>query len=442
MTNCSFFFHFKALTGYQPTSEFSIFNRNGELLFNVKEDSTCCQRCWCTNSREFTLHIRDTADNEVIRMSRALKCCCVCCWCGDCESCKQEIIVESPPGTIIGSANHEGSRCRMRYTLRDANRTNTLGIIGPRCICDGDFSCCCESEFADIQKKRPINWREGHNALVRTIREARQITRAMETGAPLPKQTPPQIPSDYVQCEFCQRHFNKHSAERHIPFCETQYKRKQMQYAAANNARTAGGSIGRQGRAHQQQYNLDSPTGSANKQHQINSAPSTIISRRPQKTNDEKDYRRPPLNPNTFKKTNFGETATNNRNGTPPKYGSNRTTKTRSATGAYLPGMMRTGRNIENDDLNILAGTGRGQQKSDASPQLQRRTSGLRTRSPSPARRPSQANEFLQQQQHQQQQQQNSRAPTAAKHCHECGKAFPVEWAKFCCECGEKRLGL
>ncbi|CAF2669601.1 unnamed protein product [Rotaria sp. Silwood2] len=294
----------------------------------------------------------------------------------------------------------------------------------------------------DIQKKRPINWREGHNALVRTIREARQITRAMETGAPLPKQTPPQIPSDYVQCEFCQRHFNKHSAERHIPFCETQYKRKQMQYAAANNARTAGGSIGRQGRAHQQQYNLDSPTGSANKQHQINSAPSTIISRRPQKTNDEKDYRRPPLNPNTFKKTNFGETATNNRNGTPPKYGSNRTTKTRSATGAYLPGMMRTGRNIENDDLNILAGTGRGQQKSDASPQLQRRTSGLRTRSPSPARRPSQANEFLQQQQHQQQQQQNSRAPTAAKHCHECGKAFPVEWAKFCCECGEKRLGL
>ena len=39
----------------------------------------------------------------------------------------------------------------------------------------------------------------------------------METGAPLPKQTPAQIPSDYVQCDFCQRHFNKHVAERHIP---------------------------------------------------------------------------------------------------------------------------------------------------------------------------------------------------------------------------------
>lgn len=42
----------------------------------------------------------------------------------------------------------------------------------------------------------------------------------METGAPLPKQTPSQIPSDYVQCEFCQRHFNKHAAERHIPLYE------------------------------------------------------------------------------------------------------------------------------------------------------------------------------------------------------------------------------
>ncbi|CAF0925296.1 unnamed protein product [Rotaria sp. Silwood1] len=148
MVNYSFFLHFEALTGYQPTSKFSIFNRNGELLFNANEDSTCCQRCWCTNSREFTLYIRDTADNEVIRMSRALKCCCVCCWCGDCESCKQEIIVESPPSTIIGSVTHEGSRCRMRYTLRDANRTNVMGIIGPRCICDGDCSCCCDNEFA------------------------------------------------------------------------------------------------------------------------------------------------------------------------------------------------------------------------------------------------------------------------------------------------------
>ena len=100
--------------------------------------------------------------------------------------------------------------------------------------------------------------------------------------------------------------------------------------------------------------------------------------------------------------------------------------------------MMRTGRTMENDDLNVMAATGRGPQKPDASPQLQRRTVGIKTRSPSPARRPSQTDGVLQQQQ-------KTRTPigsAAAKHCHECGEAFPVEWAKFCCECGEKRSGL
>jgi len=100
--------------------------------------------------------------------------------------------------------------------------------------------------------------------------------------------------------------------------------------------------------------------------------------------------------------------------------------------------MMRTGRTMENDDLNVMAAVGRGQQKSDASPQLQRRTTGFRTRSPSPARQQSQGNGVLQQQQ-------KIRTPVtsaAAKHCHECGEVFPVDWAKFCCECGEKRLGL
>lgn len=40
-------------------------------------------------------------------MTRALKCCCVCCCCGDCKNCKQEMIIESPPGNIVGSVSHE-----------------------------------------------------------------------------------------------------------------------------------------------------------------------------------------------------------------------------------------------------------------------------------------------------------------------------------------------
>jgi len=152
----------------------------------------------------------------------------------------------------------------------------------------------------------------------------------------------------------------------------------------------------------------------------------------------EKNHRRPPLNPNIFKRRAFNETMKNITNGTRPKYGSYRMTKTRSAAGNYLPGMMRTGRTTENDDLNVMAATGRGQQKNYNSSNVQKRVIGVRTRTPSPARRLTRINSGPQEHQ-------KTRAPvppTAAKHCHECGEAFPVEWAKFCCECGEKRLGL
>ena len=122
-------------------------------------------------------------------------------------------------------------------------------------------------------------------------------------------------------------------------------------------------------------------------------------------------------------------------NGTPPRSGNNRTSKVRSATGPYLPATMRTGRTMENDDLNIVAATGRGQQKSDVPSNTQRRTSGVKTRSPSPAHRPAQGNGVLEQQKFR-------IVSTAAKHCHECGEAFPLEKAKYCCQCGKKRLGV
>ena len=94
---------------------------------------------------------------------------------------------------------------------------------------------------------------------------------------------------------------------------------------------------------------------------------------------------------------------------------------------------MRTGRTTENGDLNVLAAVRQVHQKTDPSSPASQRTTGVRTRSPSPAHRPSQVNGGAAR---------PAVSSTAAKHCHECGEAFPVDWAKFCCECGEKRFGL
>lgn len=35
----------------------------------------------------------------------------------------------------------------MNYTLKDANSNPILNIVGPGCICDGPYACCCENKF-------------------------------------------------------------------------------------------------------------------------------------------------------------------------------------------------------------------------------------------------------------------------------------------------------
>ena len=44
-------------------------------------------------------------------------------------------------------------------------------------------------------------------------------------GAPLPPAVPSAPNPDYMQCPYCQRHFEPNTAERHIPFCKQQASR-------------------------------------------------------------------------------------------------------------------------------------------------------------------------------------------------------------------------
>lgn len=36
---------------------------------------------------------------------------------------------------------------RAHYDLKDVNENVVLSIIGPGCLCDGPYSCCCENKF-------------------------------------------------------------------------------------------------------------------------------------------------------------------------------------------------------------------------------------------------------------------------------------------------------
>ncbi|KFQ61357.1 Zinc finger C2HC domain-containing protein 1B, partial [Pelecanus crispus] len=76
------------------------------------------------------------------------------------------------------------------------------------------------------QPGKKSNWRQHHEDFINTIRSAKQVTKALKEGHPLPPPPPPSINLDYIQCPHCSRRFNEAAAERHIKFCEEQAARR------------------------------------------------------------------------------------------------------------------------------------------------------------------------------------------------------------------------
>ncbi|XP_026147719.1 zinc finger C2HC domain-containing protein 1A isoform X2 [Mastacembelus armatus] len=80
------------------------------------------------------------------------------------------------------------------------------------------------AEKAETPKK-PSNWRMKHENLIATLRAAKASTRVIKEGGPLPPPPPPVYDPDYIQCPYCQRRFNENAADRHIKFCQEQAAR-------------------------------------------------------------------------------------------------------------------------------------------------------------------------------------------------------------------------
>ena len=75
-----------------------------------------------------------------------------------------------------------------------------------------------------LQPKKK-DWRQQHDQFVASIRAAREVTRSIAKGGPLPAYTPSAPNPDYVQCPYCERRFQDDTAQRHIPFCKEKSQR-------------------------------------------------------------------------------------------------------------------------------------------------------------------------------------------------------------------------
>lgn len=73
--------------------------------------------------------------------------------------------------------------------------------------------------------KKPNNWRQKHDDFIASIRASKVAFQAVKEGKELPPPPPPTYDPDYIQCPHCQRRFNESAAERHINFCKEQAAR-------------------------------------------------------------------------------------------------------------------------------------------------------------------------------------------------------------------------
>lgn len=75
------------------------------------------------------------------------------------------------------------------------------------------------STTAVVKPVKKPNWRDKHNEFINNIRAAKGKDVQTTGESTEPKKN---IPSGYIQCPTCERHFNQKAAERHINWCKSQ----------------------------------------------------------------------------------------------------------------------------------------------------------------------------------------------------------------------------
>lgn len=128
------------LVGFETDNKYSVKSEVGNDLFLAVEESGCCARNCCGPYRSFHLKILDMDKNEIIRLSRPLRCthCCFPC-------CLQSIEVCLPDDTVIGSVEQEWTFWRPAFRVKNESGDVVLKIVGP--LCTFTRSCGRTADF-------------------------------------------------------------------------------------------------------------------------------------------------------------------------------------------------------------------------------------------------------------------------------------------------------
>ncbi|XP_075245766.1 phospholipid scramblase 2-like [Convolutriloba macropyga] len=148
----------EAFTGWETDNKYVIKNSMGQQCYYAFEESGCCAKMCCHHKREFTMKVVDNTQREVIRCRRECRFCAGdCCWCRCCSCQQDEIVVEAPPGTVVGRVHSICSGWKQTFSVKLGDASNADGgggsdeevfrIIGPCCISKPCICMCSDVPF-------------------------------------------------------------------------------------------------------------------------------------------------------------------------------------------------------------------------------------------------------------------------------------------------------
>ncbi|XP_078072479.1 zinc finger C2HC domain-containing protein 1A isoform X2 [Mustelus asterias] len=253
--------------------------------------------------------------------------------------------------------------------------------------------------------KKPSNWRVKHQNFIATIRAAKKTNQTTKDGgAP-----PPLYDPDYVQCPYCQRRFNENAADRHISFCKEQ---------AARIAKSKPAGIkGKQSTTTQYKSPVLKKTNSP-------VSTSSASTRIPQPSVGGKS-----VAGFSTTKSNLPTTYENKfRDGSPAKRSSsgNVSGALSQPTGGLSSTIRSRTQTPPSGTRNVAATISANKKTYNAENYMRNSVKSGIDMSDGITKGSVR----------------NSAGQQLPRFCHECGTKYPVECAKFCCECGVRRMTL
>ncbi|XP_067234373.1 phospholipid scramblase 2 isoform X2 [Chanodichthys erythropterus] len=145
----------EALAGFESNNKYDIRNSMGQNVFYAVEENDCLTRQCCGPLRSFTIRVLDNIGQEIITVSRPLKC--MSCFF---PCCLQELEIQAPPGNTVGYVLQQWHPFLPKFTIQNEHREPVLKLQGPfcgwSCLPDVDFEHCATT-YRRILLTHPLN---------------------------------------------------------------------------------------------------------------------------------------------------------------------------------------------------------------------------------------------------------------------------------------------